>query len=308
MDGRHFYLNQKIKDRSAHRKVARLSNICVMYIMLSVKIEGLDQTMEMATAVTAGTMNYLYIGKTGIFFSHDGHEWDAEIIDIIENPVSLIEAVWMPFKRLGAFIGKQAEKFGKSHADQFEKKLGKSLDAAEKSISAPKTKESQADQALTGNLKDLMLTGGITIAAMGSALAFITKTLKSVTLFDMLSIFGCLIVIIILPTLIIAMIKLRRRDLSLFLEANGWSINGPIRLTRRMGLFLTRGPKWPKNAKRRSFFVKGGHAAPGALEEYEPRERFLCLLLSALLGLIVGYAINRYWHVSDCIVPLLSGS
>jgi hypothetical protein len=46
--------------------------------------------------------------------------------------------------------------------------------------------------------------------------------------------------LILLPTALIAWLRLRARDIGLLLEAGGWAINAPMRLTGALGKRLTR--------------------------------------------------------------------
>ena len=55
---------------------------------------------------------------------------------------------------------------------------------------------------------------------------------------------------IILPSLIIGILKLRRRDLSLLLEASGWAINGPMRLSLNLAHSLTEVAELPPGSLR----------------------------------------------------------
>ena len=51
------------------------------------------------------------MGRNGIFYDRKGVDWDATIIKIVEHPISVRQAFWMPYKRVGKLIGEQIEKF-----------------------------------------------------------------------------------------------------------------------------------------------------------------------------------------------------
>ena len=86
------------------------------------------------------------------------------------------------------------------------------------------------------------------LAALGSAAAYITKTLSSIApLTIVLSILGA-ILLAMLPMSVVAFLKLRRRDLSAILEGSGWAINARMRLTRKQGRFFTKRPGYPQGS------------------------------------------------------------
>jgi hypothetical protein len=84
-----------------------------------------------------------------------------------------------------------------------------------------------------------MAGGGLAIAAVTSSLAFVSSTMARINPLYFLWAFLSLIALILLPTAIIAAIRLRRRDIGLLLEAGGWAVNAPMRLSRALGARLT---------------------------------------------------------------------
>ena len=91
--------------------------------------------------------------------------------------------------------------------------------------------------------------GTVAVAALTSAAAYITKTLAGVEAYKILIGVAAAILAIMLPTSILAIVKLRRRDLSALLEGSGWAINARMRLTFRQGRFFTFRPPLPRGAR-----------------------------------------------------------
>lgn len=89
---------------------------------------------------------------------------------------------------------------------------------------------------------------GVAVAALGSALAYITKTLAQTHWLAIVIGVLAAILLVMLPTLIVASLKLRRRDLSAILEGSGWAINARMRLTTKQGRFFTERPRYPARA------------------------------------------------------------
>ncbi|KPK86166.1 MAG: hypothetical protein AMJ81_01930 [Phycisphaerae bacterium SM23_33] len=242
MDGRRFNLAVKAENRPEHSGVARNSSMFVLYVEVMAK-DG-SKRYDLAVPVTHGGKGNLCVGKRGIFEDVNGLEWDAKVVQIIENPISLTEALVSPFRRLGGIISGKIE----SIAAQAEKKL----DTATAAVAAPAEKgPAAAGRPAGGGLMagGLLMGGGVAIAALGSAAAYITKTLGGLDWWIILIGVGCAVLAVILPTSIVAFIKLRKRDLSAILEGSGWAINARMRLTRRQGRHFTQRPRYPSGAE-----------------------------------------------------------
>jgi len=229
IDGRQITFTMKVKDRQAHKKIAEKSFMYLLYMEVTGREEE-DIKFDIVAVVTSGTAGRLRIGKRGIFFSIDGKEWDAQIVDIVENPISPWESVKAPFQQINGFIKKQIDKFTKSRQAKMET-----------SIAAPSA---------SGMTRDLLLGGGIAIAALGSSLAYITKALSQVTPIQILVTLGGLATFILLPGMIMGFLKIRKRDMNVLLEALGWAVNVHMRLNNSLGKLFTRTPRLPKDAHK----------------------------------------------------------
>ncbi len=224
IDGKEITFTMKIQDREAHKKTSANSYMYLLYVEV-VGRQDKDIKFEIVSAVTSGDSGRLRIGKRGIFFTRDGKEWDAQVKDILANPISIWESLKAPFLQLTTFIRNQAEKFGKSR----QAKTG----------AVPGT---------SSIVRDLLLGGGIAVAALGSSFAYITKTLSQVKPFHILIAFAGIIVIILLPNIIMGFLKLRKRDLSVILEAGGCAVNLKMRLGINLGRLFTHMPRLPKGS------------------------------------------------------------
>ena len=282
MDGRHFDLNVKVEDRAAHKKIAEKSNICVMYLSLISKNGNTSSTMNIATGVTSGNISNLYIGKKGVFFTPDGKEWGTEVVDFIQHPVSVSEALWMPFTKLGAFLKKQTDKFTSSGYKNLEKGVGDGITNVGKTVSAPQP----AKTSWTGPL--MLLGGGIGIAGLGSAFASVTNALKSISPMQVLLFFIIIVIVVALPIILAAVFKLRKRNIGMFLEACGWAMNSSMRLTYKMGLLFTNTPALPENSKKRYFEQTGTLLKNVNLQRKGWKFKTLMLIITIIAALGIG--------------------
>ena len=91
----------------------------------------------------------------------------------------------------------------------------------------------------------LLMGGGIGLAALGSSIAFIAKSLQNVSFGTVMAVLAGIIVIFGGPSVIIALIRIFNRNLSRFLESCGCAVNRPMRMNWRMGRIFTFVPKRP---------------------------------------------------------------
>ena len=246
MDSSHYTLICKVTDIAAHKKIILRSNICVMYVTLSTGVPSQLKTMNLAVAITSGNMRNIFIGRTGVFIGKDGTEWDATVVDFVQQPVSLGEAIQMPFLRFGEFLEKQADKFFSSKSKALETSISGDISKGKIPDEIAKTASKQTP-AVSGSM--MLMGGGIGIAALGSAFALIVNTLKSIPVWNVLLVLIGIIFIISGPMILVSVIKLCRRYVSDFFAAASWAVNPRMRLSNRMGLIFTHIPSRPQGAK-----------------------------------------------------------
>ena len=82
-------------------------------------------------------------------------------------------------------------------------------------------------------------------AALGSAAAYVTSTLASVQTYKIVIAVLIALLAVVLPTSVLAVVKLRSRDLAAILEGAGWAINARMRLTFRQGRVFAQQPRRP---------------------------------------------------------------
>ncbi len=275
MDGRQFEFNVKVPDRAQHKKIASLSGIFLMYVEVIGK-GGADEKFEVATPVTAGDTGNLAENKRGIFFTTDGREWDARVVDIIRKPISLCEAVKAPFVTISASIGRQIEKITGARSAALDTGIQKAIQ--QKPAAAPGG---------SGAMMGTLMGGGLAISALGASFAFITKTLVDVKLIQVLFVLIAGACAIFGPIIIMGIIRLRRRDMATILEASGWAVNARLRITGSLGRLLTFRPSFPPDAvKERVNLVE--QLARKAGRRRNSLKWVLGFVFAAVLGSVLG--------------------
>jgi len=242
VDGRRFNFAVKVTDRAEHAKLAATSSIYVMYLELV--RQGSEQQLCVAVPVTAGGQGNLCVGKRGVFEDIEGQHWDARIVQIIENPIDLGGAITAPYRRLARIFTGKIDSLISSTEERFDEN-------AEQTMSAVSTAgKSAATPAAGAAVGGMLMGGGIAVAALLSAVTYISAKIAENPLSILLGVLG-VVLLLMLPATIRAFFKLRQRDLSAILEGSGWAINTRMRLTRRQALTFTARPPYPKGSRGR---------------------------------------------------------
>jgi len=303
IDGRELAFTMKVTNRAEHKQIAAASRIFLVYAEVISKVTApSEERFELVAAVTAGQQGGISVGKRGSFFDIEGREWDARIVDVIENPISLWEAIKAPFQRIGKIAAEKAEQIAAKDTMAVEKLTQTGL---EKITTAPLAggqppPQPAAAPAQTTSVRDLLLGGGFAFAAVGSSLAFIIRTLSEINpLHAGMAVLG-LGGIVVISSGLLGYLKLRARDMSAILEAAGWAVNFRMKLTRRLGRLFTRRPGLPKDAvKERRDLLEVFVSQIG-----EPSFRWrravtltigLLALLVTILALFRSEAVLRLW-------------
>jgi hypothetical protein len=279
LGGRMYTLSVLAQPRAPHIALTSHGTTCILYVQVTPREGGVGY--EVAVPVTRGRSTHLEVGKRGIFQDLEGKEYDAIVTHVIRQPVSLWEAMIMPFQRVGSFIASKAEAFASSGDKALEEQL-------EVATTAPTPAPAAAAPA-PGGAAGLVAAGGIAFAAVGSSLAFIVSQTKSLTLVDVVSAAIIIAAIVMLPAGLFGWMKLRRRNLALLLEGSGWALNDRLKLTRDLAALVTRKPRLPKGSTiDRSDRLRSAVSAIRGEEEEEEEERMSGLVKLLVVVIILG--------------------
>jgi len=250
IDGRRFNFAVRVHELGPHSAVAKSSDICILYLEVTPGT-GPDHRFTVAVPVTAGTRGNLAVGKRGVFFTIDGEECDARVVRIIENPVSLREALVAPFVRLTEYVSARIETLSGTAEKGLLSQVQKTETAAVSGSAADASSPPAAPLFGGGGLapSGLFLGFSVATAALGSAFAFILKTLKGVSKGRIAAGLAAAAALVVVPVTLVAIAKLRRQDLSVLLEGCGWGINARMRLNRAQRRYFTTCPAYPRNAR-----------------------------------------------------------
>jgi len=191
--------------------------------------------------LTDGDVDGLREGKNAVFYDRDGNDYTAKVIAIVDNPISVRQAFWSPYKKVARMIN---DRIDKKAAEKNEKSMSGLTDATNNAADGK-------EPAIASNF-DIAKFAGI-FAAIGMAVGFIGQFLvklaegiASVKAWELLVIIVALMLLISGPAMFIAWRKIRKRDLGPVLNANGWAINAAALVRAKFGKTLTSLAKFPK--------------------------------------------------------------
>ena len=249
IDQRACNLCLRVNDMAKHNAQAPDSGMYLIYCQCTLHATG--EKMQIVAAMTVGDIRNLKVGKNALFYDRQGRDWEAEVVKIIDNPISIGQAFWSPYRKLGEWVSglitkSAAEKEKKSFADMTAK------------LQTPPA----AGQAAQPAPFDVAKFAGIFAAvglAIGSIGTFLTSLLSEVK--DMhawaLLIVPAILIVVSGPSMILAWMKLRKRNLAPLLNANGWAINADAIVSVLFGNTLTDQAQFPIVKLNDPFAKKG---------------------------------------------------
>ena len=193
------------------------------------------------------------------------------MVKIITKPISIQQAIWAPYQRIGRLITEQINKWATDKDADIDK-------SSEQALQNP------ANKFDIGKSMGIFAAIGLAIGAIGTALASIFQAIFSLAWWQFPLVIIGLFLIVSGPSVILAWLKLRRRTLGPLLEASGWAINGQVKINLMLGGLLTSKAELPDNAKRNlSDPLKQHH------------HNFIIILwLAILLGVVISG--GWLWH------------
>ncbi|MCB1127157.1 MAG: hypothetical protein KDM81_11705, partial [Verrucomicrobiae bacterium] len=230
LDQRSCELCLPVEDAAKHAAMAGLAGTFLAYCDCIRKATG--EKMQIVAAFTDGDSDNLMVGRNGVFYDRKGRDWDATITKIVDNPISLRQAFWGPYKKLVRMIEEQVAKRAAAADSASNAKLSA---AAETAANVDKAKPAApATTAPAPGPKKLdvgiIAAMGVAFGAISTFLATAFSKVVELKLWQIGLVLVGIILVISGPSMLIAWLKLRKRNLGPILDANGWAINARARL------------------------------------------------------------------------------
>ena len=225
LDQRSCHLCLTVEDAARHATMAGMAGAFLAYADCVRK--GTGEKLSIVAVFSQGDDENLMTGRNGIFYDRKGRDYDATITKILSNPISLREAFWSPYKKVVRLIEEQVSKRASTADAQ--------VAAAAESAAAAKPRFDPSVIAL------ISVAAGSLAAAFAAILVYFKDIPVWKYPFFMLGV----MLIISGPSVLLAFVKLRRRNLGPILDANGWAINATARINVPFGTRLTDIAKLP---------------------------------------------------------------
>jgi hypothetical protein len=249
------YLDQRacklclpVDDPGRHATMAGMAGAYLAYLDCVRPSTG--EKTQLVAAFTAGDSDNLMVGRNGVFYDRKGLDWDATITKIIENPISVRQAFFAPYKKFLRMLEEQVAKRASTAEGDSHQQLGEAavttvhIDKAKPPAAPPKKLDVGTVAAL-----------GVAFGAIGSFVTAIVGYATGVLRLGIPATVGAilaLMLVISMPSVVLAYLKLRKRNLGPILDANGWAINTRARINVPFGATLTATAKLPPGARRDS--------------------------------------------------------
>ncbi|CAA6678509.1 MULTISPECIES: hypothetical protein [unclassified Lentimonas] len=233
LDGRECRLCLRVANPAKHAVLATLSRAFVAYCECRRK-DSKDK-FYIAAVFSAGDSANLIVGRNGIFQDRQGRLWDTTIVRLIENPISIREAFLMPYARVGRFIGDKLEKWAVTR----DKAMQKQMETGVETVGNGNTSGKTSKDSNIGGVAGMLAAGGIALGAVGAGLASLFETFNALNWWEIPLVIGGLVLMISLPSMLIAWLKIRKRTLAPLLDASGWAVNGRTLISPKLGRSLT---------------------------------------------------------------------
>lgn len=279
LDQRSCHLCLRVEDPAAHAAIAGLSK---MYLAYCDCTRPSGEKMKIVAAFTQGDADYLMVGRHGVFFDRKGKDWDALITKTVENPISIWQSFWSPYKRLIRFVEEQIARFAE-HREKAAHEHTTTLVTTTAQGTLPDKPEAK-ERFDVGRFAGIFAAIGLAIGAIGAALGAMLAVFASLSWWQMPLAIGAIALVVSGPAMMIAWLKLRLRTLGPLLEGNGWAINGRIKVNIPLGASLTAVRKLPANSRL------------SLLDPFEDKHTQRQRLLLAFLFLAAAF-IFLYWNV-----------
>lgn len=280
IDQRACHLCIRVNDLPKHDSQAPLSGIYLLYCNCENKKTG--KTLQIVAAMTQGEIKNLHVGKNAIFYDNDGLDYDATVFKIIENPISIRQAFWTPYRKFAKWV---EDKVNKSAAE----KDAKSFDNMTASAEAKAADPAAADKKPAFDIAKfagIFAAIGMALGMIGTALVAVFAGLAKLYWWQLLLVFVAILLVISGPSMIMAWLKLRRRNLAPVLNANGWAVNADAIISVPFGKTLTEQVAFP--------FVKPKKGLRGWQ---------IALIVIACLIAVAGIAWLCHWLLTGCTWP-----
>ncbi len=255
IDQRECRMCMQVTDMAKHNSMAAASGMYLVYCDCTTKTSAAKQSI--VAAITVGDIGELVVGKNAIYYDNNGEMWDAVITKIIDNPISIGQAFWSPYRRMATTIENLINKSAADKDAAIMKDINTKINSAPTAAPKPEENKTPAQPFDIGKFAGIFAALGMAVGMIGTALSSIFKGVFALSLWQLIAAFIGIILVISGPAMVMAWLKLRRRNIAPLLNANGWAINATAKISIPFGETLTDMVKFPKLKLKDPYAKKG---------------------------------------------------
>jgi hypothetical protein len=242
----------KVSDMPKHNTMVSFSGMYLVYCDCASR--STNEKMTIVAALTKGDIDNLIVGRNALFYDRKGLDWDATVVKIVDNPISIQQAFWSPYRKISRFISTQVNKFASAQDEKATAGATKAVtdthaNAEAAAVAPPKAPAAPVPPFDIGKFVGIFAALSLALGAIGTVIASAVTGFLGLTWWKMpIALLGVMLVISG-PAMFIAYLKLRKRNLAPILDANGWAINARAIVNIKFGNTLTHLAELPKGAK-----------------------------------------------------------
>ena len=260
IDQRECRFCMKVADMAKHNATAAASGMFLIYCDCTSKANPVK--LNIVAAMTVGEIGDLVVGKNAVYYDNAGVEYDAVITKVIDNPISVGQAFWSPYRRMAKTI---ENLINKNAADKDAKMIADAnakINAAPAALPAApadgsKPAATPAPPFDIAKFAGIFAAIGMAVGMIGTALVSLAKGIFALEWWQLILAFVGIMLLISGPAMIMAWMKLRRRNIAPLLNANGWAVNASSKISIPFGETLTDIAKFPKMNLKDPYAKKG---------------------------------------------------
>lgn len=246
IDQRSLGLCIRVDHMDRHTQLAGLSGMYLMYCQCTSRHS--NESMTIVAALTNGDVDNLVVGRNALFYDMQGRDWDATIVKIIENPISIRQAFWAPYRKVAALIERQISQFAEAQDKKVEADAASAVEGSPLSNKPTEGAKAVPVPFDIGKFVGIFAAISLALGALGTALASVVGGFLGLIWWKMPLAIAGLLLVISGPSMILAWLKLRNRNLAPLLDANGWAINARAAVNIAFGKTLTQLAEIPVGA------------------------------------------------------------
>jgi hypothetical protein len=257
MDQRECRFCMNVEDVAKHSAAAASSGMFLIYCDCVRK--GAAGKKSIAAAMTVGEVGDVFVGKNAVYYDEAGLEWDAVITKIVENPISVEQAFWSPYRRMAKAVENLINKSASEKDAKIMAEATAKINAAPAAVpaAADGSKPAAAPPFDIAKFAGIFAAIGMAVGMIGTALAAMAKGIFALAWWQLILAVIGVVLVISGPAMIMAWLKLRRRNIAPLLNANGWAINAASKISIPFGATLTDEAKYPVVKLKDPYAQKG---------------------------------------------------